>query len=310
MGREESGYVGAIAAKNAFDLKLKRALLESLGIPTKVDSDFADQLYGMSNLPFMAEDGPDPFTIKVPAGKREEALRLLAEYAQAGAAPPSRIVIMDWKHWAYAAPGGIPTECAELDMADFRYLGAAEAEGETWDFYITEKDCRELSGLGPGRFEPIAPLLNAHPGLAVAYFKVVIGHDAPRTRLFEVFGFGDTPSLAAKLGKLVMEGKKTATSSLLRDFLERGENPPEAGAESVVVDGRGRPLCLIETTVVEILPFDSVGGEFARDEGEGDLSLAYWRKAHRRHFGLGEGPADGAERVVCERFRITRRFDA
>jgi uncharacterized protein YhfF len=310
MEREESGYVGTIAAKNAFDLKLKRALLESLGIPTKVDSDFADQIYGMSNLPFMTEDGPDPFTIKVPAGKREEALLLLAEYAQAGAALPSRIVIMDWKHWAYAVPGGIPTECAELDMADFNYLGADEAEGETWDFYITEKDCRELSGLGPGRFEPIAPLLNEHPGLAMAYFKVVIGHEASRTRLFEVFGFGETPYLAAKLGKLVMEGKKTATSSLLREFLERGEVPPEAGAESVVVDDRGRPLCLIETTEVQTMPFDSVGEEFARDEGEGDLSLAYWRRGHRRYFGLGESPAGGDELVVCERFRVKRRFGA
>jgi uncharacterized protein YhfF len=42
------------------------------------------------------------------------------------------------------------------------------------------------------------------------------------------------------------------------------------------VDGNGDPLCIIETTAVEIRPFNTVDEQFAFDYGEGERTLAYW----------------------------------
>ncbi len=56
-----------------------------------------------------------------------------------------------------------------------------------------------------------------------------------------------------------------------------------------------------------------LAGTFAADEGEGDLSLAYWREAHRNFFGrvcarLGLDFSERIE-VVAERFRVMHRAD-
>ncbi|CAA9414477.1 MAG: hypothetical protein AVDCRST_MAG22-2125 [uncultured Rubrobacteraceae bacterium] len=70
----------------------------------------------------------------------------------------------------------------------------------------------------------------------------------------------------------------------LWEFEAGGEPVARPGERSIILDGRGEPLCVVETTEVEVRRFDEVDEEFARDEGEGDLSLAYWREAHRRFF--------------------------
>jgi uncharacterized protein YhfF len=41
-------------------------------------------------------------------------------------------------------------------------------------------------------------------------------------------------------------------------------------------------LCIVETTEVTLRMYNEVDAEFAREEGEGDLSLEYWREAHRQ----------------------------
>jgi uncharacterized protein YhfF len=71
----------------------------------------------------------------------------------------------------------------------------------------------------------------------------------------------------------------------------------------MVLDGRGRPAALIETLSVKICRFDEVDADFARDEGEGDRSLDYWRKAHRTYFERNGGWSEDML-LVCERFRL------
>ena len=46
------------------------------------------------------------------------------------------------------------------------------------------------------------------------------------------------------------------------------------GALSVVLDGRGEPICVIRSVKVEVRPFGEVDEAFAWVEGEGDRSLA------------------------------------
>lgn len=128
------------------------------------------------------------------------------------------------------------------------------------------------------------------------------------TALYDVFHFDDNEESADALVALVLEGRKRATASLLWHYEARGKRLPRPGDLSIVTDWRGAPRCVIETTAVEVRGFDEVDAGFAAAEGEGDLSLAYWRDVHWAFFGrlcaaLGrEGSPDMP--VVCERFRV------
>ena len=122
------------------------------------------------------------------------------------------------------------------------------------------------------------------------------------------WGFGDGPEMADELGRLVYEGTKQATCSSLWEIEHDGEPIPQPGDLSIILDGRGDPICIIETTEVEIKPFDTVDAGFAFDEGEGDRSLSYWRAVHWRFFSrtlatIGRAP-DWTMPVVCERFHV------
>ena len=121
-------------------------------------------------------------------------------------------------------------------------------------------------------------------------------------RCLRSFAFGDGPQLADELLELVLAGVKTATCST-----EDEPNTSMAGERWVVLDGRGHPRCVIESTEVSYRRFHEVDAAFAHDEGEGDRSLAYWRQAHRRYFGrLGKFSEDMM--LMCERFRLVEIF--
>lgn len=121
-------------------------------------------------------------------------------------------------------------------------------------------------------------------------------------------GWGDGPDMADELGALIAAGQKTATCSSLWEWQTEGEPLPEPGYLTIVLDGQGQPLCIIETIDVIIKKFNEVDAQFAYEEGEGDRSLAYWREAHRRFF-TRYLPKIGREfseemPLVCERFRL------
>jgi uncharacterized protein YhfF len=127
-------------------------------------------------------------------------------------------------------------------------------------------------------------------------------------RSFSIWGFGDSPEMADKLGALVKEGVKTATCSLLWEYEFDNEKLPAVGELSIITDGLGAPMCIIETTEVEIKPYDQVDETFAYDEGEGDRSLAYWRKVHWHFFGrscerIGRDLRQDMP-LICERFHL------
>lgn len=121
------------------------------------------------------------------------------------------------------------------------------------------------------------------------------------------WAFGADEAQADELLALVLAGTKTATASALWDYESDDAPLPEVGALSIIVDGRGHPRALIETTSVEVRPFGEVDPEHARLEGEGDRSLEQWREAHRRFFAEVAGhdrPIDDDMPVVLERFRV------
>jgi len=125
---------------------------------------------------------------------------------------------------------------------------------------------------------------------------------------FIVDKFGDSPEMADELLKPVLSGLKTATCSALWEWEHEGNPVPNPGLLSVIVDGKDMPRCIIETVEVTLKNYNDVDAAFARDEGEGDLSLNYWREAHKRFF-TRTLPAIGREfrddmPLVCERFRV------
>ena len=48
----------------------------------------------------------------------------------------------------------------------------------------------------------------------------------------------------------------------------------------------------------------AVDDRFAWDEGEGDRSLAYWRRVHIDAFASGGYPVDDSTPLVLERFEL------
>jgi uncharacterized protein YhfF len=125
---------------------------------------------------------------------------------------------------------------------------------------------------------------------------------------YETDTFGDTPDEATELGRLVARGRKTASCSSVWEWEADGKLPPNAGDRTIVLDGRGLPICIIETTEVETRKFCEVDEQLAYDEGEDDRSLEAWRRIHWEFFSrglprIGRQPSQDMP-LVCERFRV------
>jgi uncharacterized protein YhfF len=126
----------------------------------------------------------------------------------------------------------------------------------------------------------------------------------PRQRP-EALAFGATTEQADELLVLVQSGTKTGTASALWDIEDDGDSLPEVGELSIILDGRGLPRAILETTAVDIVGFDQVAAEHAHAEGEGDRTVEAWRTIHERFWREHgrRGFADDMP-VVCERFRL------
>jgi uncharacterized protein YhfF len=136
----------------------------------------------------------------------------------------------------------------------------------------------------------------------------------PTPRFLEAFHFDDNEPSANELAELVLAGRKRATASLLWAYEQEGKALPKAGDLSIVTNFSGSARCVIETIHIEVVPFEEVSEAFAATEGEGDGSLAYWRRVHTAFFGrecqrLGLAPMPRMP-VVCEKFEVVYRGKA
>lgn len=132
-----------------------------------------------------------------------------------------------------------------------------------------------------------------------------------RTTAYVAEGWGDSPKLADELGALIVQGTKTATCSALWEWEAEGNPIPQTGLITIALDGHGEPLCIVETVEVTVRKYNEVDADFAREEGEGDLSLNYWREAHRNYFSrlLKKIDKEFSEEMplVCERFKVIHK---
>ncbi|WP_312348237.1 ASCH domain-containing protein [Actinomyces sp.] len=152
---------------------------------------------------------------------------------------------------------------------------------------------------------------------------VVIGSNPEALVQPPAWQFGWTADQATHLLDLVLSGAKTATAGPLSDYEDEGEPLPEVGELGIVCDGAGNPRALVRTDAVGVVPFDEVDELHAAAEGEGDLSLDFWRRAHVRMLPGHEGrdidepwpedtpwPTDDMvlERISCVHPRPRRSF--
>ena len=117
---------------------------------------------------------------------------------------------------------------------------------------------------------------------------------------FSASALGASAALADELAELIRSGVKRAHASLLRDFQQSLETPPQPGEHLVVLDGQGQPRAIVRNRHVEKRLFCDIDAEFAGEAGEGDLSLRWWLAAHRQDF---------AERAEREGFEASESLE-
>ena len=107
------------------------------------------------------------------------------------------------------------------------------------------------------------------------------------------------------LFNLVTTGKKTATSYLYDEKYTLKENE-----YSILTNCTGNKNLLVKSTHFRICKFCEVTEEHAIAEGEGDLSLTYWKNIHKHFFSeiLAQQNQEFNEniKVVCESFLVER----
>jgi uncharacterized protein YhfF len=133
-------------------------------------------------------------------------------------------------------------------------------------------------------------------------------HYPTKPHLYEAFRFGNTETSANGLAALVVSGHKTATSDLLWTLEMNHKALVRVGDFSIVTDWDEKPVCLIQTTEVRVLPFEQIDAQFAYDYGEGARTLEWWKREMWRYYD-GECKQIGREAtsdmpLVCERFRV------
>ena len=123
---------------------------------------------------------------------------------------------------------------------------------------------------------------------------------------YEVWFFANNRNSAKRLARLVLSGKKQATASLMENESDTGDGGI-VGGYSIVTDFDGNPQCVIVMTEVRHLSFREIDKQFAFDEGEGNQTLEYWRRVHRKFFTeccLGLGIEFNESMLIsCKRFK-------
>jgi uncharacterized protein YhfF len=135
------------------------------------------------------------------------------------------------------------------------------------------------------------------------------------------FGFADAGPVRDALTAAVLSGEKTATTSLVVDYVIDGAPLPTLGGRSVIFGSDLRPVAIVETTAWRLWTVGLVDDAFAAAEGEGYADAAAWRIAHEGSWAMSldlyrralhdpDFAITTSTAVVCEWFRLIERLDA
>lgn len=106
-----------------------------------------------------------------------------------------------------------------------------------------------------------------------------------------------------KLVNLVLNGKKTATTSLY-EF----DSLPIVGDISILTDLNNNDMCILKTNKVVVTEFKNITWDLAKLEGE-DNSLEEWRKVHKTYFSKIDSNFNDETKVIFEIFEVIEKFN-
>lgn len=92
--------------------------------------------------------------------------------------------------------------------------------------------------------------------------------------------FCDNEKDANETADLVNKGIKRATASSLWTYEQTQSEIPKVGGIFIVKDWAGQAVCVVKTVKITIIPFNEITEAHAYTEGEGDRTLAYWKRVH------------------------------
>lgn len=143
----------------------------------------------------------------------------------------------------------------------------------------------------------------------VEYWASFANEQQVEVDLPEAWMFGDgSLEMGNELGQLVVQGIKTGTCAAHRIYELENERIPKVGEYAIVLNGKEKPVAIIRYTAIELIPMNEVTADFARSEGEGDLSYAYWYREHQKfftwEFGLYQLEFTPDQLLVCQTFEV------
>lgn len=107
---------------------------------------------------------------------------------------------------------------------------------------------------------------------------------------------------ADKLVKLVLDGKKTATTSLYEI-----DNISKIGDISILTDSKDNSVCIRKTKEVFVTEFKNITWDLAKLEGENE-TLEEWRKVHKDYFSKINSNFNDDTKVIFEIFEVIEKF--
>ncbi|MCW4012117.1 MAG: ASCH domain-containing protein [Candidatus Bathyarchaeota archaeon] len=129
----------------------------------------------------------------------------------------------------------------------------------------------------------------------------------------DAWGFGDNPELIDELLGYVKQGIKRTSTSLVKESELEGWPESNVGEYDIILDGRDKPVLVIETVSVRRVKYRDVDAEHAYWEGEDDRTLESYFREHDKYY-KRRGEALGFEfnkdmLVDLKRFKIVYQED-
>ena len=100
----------------------------------------------------------------------------------------------------------------------------------------------------------------------------------------DAYGIGDSSELKQVFLELILEGKKRASTTLVRESMLEGWPEPEVGQYNIVLDGDDEPAAVIRTVSVRRCRFSDVDEEHAYWEGEDERTLDAYIREHTKYY--------------------------
>lgn len=153
-----------------------------------------------------------------------------------------------------------------------------------------------------------------HPSVPALWFSFIAENiEHSHALMPDAYPLGTTKEQADNCILLVKAGLKTASSGALAAYVHYGVPIPKKGDMAILTNWQGEAQCILQTTQVNIVPFNEIDEDYAMKEGEGDQSLSYWKEKHWEFFSkdlasFGE-VAEKDMMVICEEFELVYALD-